>query len=181
MGDIMPNICEIKKILELKIGESKQVILTGHIGADFDSIASCIAMSEIAKKFKTDVYILHNDPLVKIEPGVKEMIDNTNSTINYINNEEYKKIKTNRDLLITLDVSNIDLLPCKEFIDSFKNNEKIKIFDVNNSFNEDIPSLIADGYKIILVILKISHFFIILSRSFCRRKKESFPRRQRIW
>ena len=39
-------------------------------------------------------------------------------------------------------------------IDSFKNNERIKIFDVNNSFDEDIPSLIADGYKIILVILK---------------------------
>lgn len=39
-------------------------------------------------------------------------------------------------------------------IKSFKNNEKIKIFDVNNLFNENIPSLIKAGYKIILVILK---------------------------
>lgn len=39
-------------------------------------------------------------------------------------------------------------------IDSFKNNDKIKIFDVNGRFNEDIPSLIKQGYKIILVILK---------------------------
>ena len=38
-------------------------------------------------------------------------------------------------------------------IDSFKNNDKIKIFDVNGRFNEDIPSLIKQGYKIILVIL----------------------------
>ena len=39
-------------------------------------------------------------------------------------------------------------------IDSFKNNEKIKIFDVNSSFNVDISKLIEEGYKIILVILK---------------------------
>ena len=84
----MSNVCELKKILEKKISESKQVILTGHVGADFDSIASCIAMSEIVKKFKTDGYILYNEQEIKVEPGVKEMIDSTNSTINYINNEE---------------------------------------------------------------------------------------------
>lgn len=117
----MSNICELKKVLEEKINESKQVILTGHVGADFDSIASCIAMSEIAKKFKTDVYILYNDQDIKVEPGVKEMIDSTNSTINYINCEEYKKIRTGKDLLITLDVSNKDILPCKDYLNCFQN------------------------------------------------------------
>lgn len=117
----MSNICELKKVLEEKINQCKQVILTGHIGVDFDSIASCIAMSQIVKKFKTDVYILYNDQETKVEPGVKQMIDSTNSTINYINNEEYKKIKSNNDLLITLDVSNIDILPCKEYLNNFKN------------------------------------------------------------
>lgn len=117
----MSNICELKKVLEEKINQCKQVILTGHIGADFDSIASCIAMSQIVKKFKTDVYILYNDQETKVEPGVKQMIDSTNSTINYINNEEYKKIKSNNDLLITLDVSNMDILPCKEYLNNFKN------------------------------------------------------------
>lgn len=38
--------------------------------------------------------------------------------------------------------------------ESFKNNDKIKIFDINNHFNEDVPALIKQGYKIILVILK---------------------------
>lgn len=117
----MSNICELKKVLEEKINESKQVILTGHVGADFDSIASCIAMSEIAKKFKTDVYILYNDQDISVEPGVKEMIDSTNSTINYINCEEYNKIRTGKDLLITLDVSNKDILPCKDYLNCFKN------------------------------------------------------------
>lgn len=116
----MSNVCELKKILEKKISESKQVILTGHVGADFDSIASCIAMSEIVKKFKTDGYILYNEQEIKVEPGVKEMIDSTNSTINYINNEEYKKIRTNKDLLITLDVSNKDILPCRDYLNYFK-------------------------------------------------------------
>lgn len=117
----MSNICELKKVLEEKINESKQVILTGHVGADFDSIASCIAMSEIAKKFKTDVYILYNDQDISVEPGVKEMIDSTNSTINYINCEEYKKIRTGKDLLITLDVSNKNILPCKDYLNCFQN------------------------------------------------------------
>lgn len=39
-------------------------------------------------------------------------------------------------------------------IESFDNNERIKIFDVNNGFDEDIPKLISQNYKIILVILK---------------------------
>ena len=115
------NKLNIKIVLEEKINQCKQVILTGHIGADFDSIASCIAMSQIVKKFKTDVYILYNDQETKVEPGVKQMIDSTNSTINYINNEEYKKIKSNNDLLITLDVSNMGILPCKEYLNNFKN------------------------------------------------------------
>jgi hypothetical protein len=39
-------------------------------------------------------------------------------------------------------------------IDSFENNEKVKVIDVDASFNGDIPRLINEGYKIILVILK---------------------------
>lgn len=39
-------------------------------------------------------------------------------------------------------------------IEAFDNNEKVKIFDVNSTFNEDILSLVKNGYKIILVILK---------------------------
>ena len=39
-------------------------------------------------------------------------------------------------------------------IESFDNNERIKIFDVNSGFDEDIRKLISQNYKIILVILK---------------------------
>ena len=120
MGDFMTNILDLKKVLEEKISKSKQVILSGHIGADYDSIASCIAMSEIIKKFNTDVYILCDEKEV-IQQGVKEMINSTNSIINYINNEEYNKIKSNQDLLITLDVSSKDLLPCSNYLQHFKN------------------------------------------------------------
>lgn len=38
--------------------------------------------------------------------------------------------------------------------EAFDNNNKVKIFDVGSEFDEDIPSLIKQGYKIILVILK---------------------------
>lgn len=39
-------------------------------------------------------------------------------------------------------------------IESFDNNDKVKIFDVTNGFNEDVKHLIEQGYKLILVILK---------------------------
>ena len=39
-------------------------------------------------------------------------------------------------------------------IDSFKNNEKVKIIDVTKGFNDDISEYIDKGYKLILVILK---------------------------
>ncbi len=39
-------------------------------------------------------------------------------------------------------------------LDAFKNNDRVKVFDVNSNFNEDIPSLIKQGFKIILVLLK---------------------------
>lgn len=37
---------------------------------------------------------------------------------------------------------------------AFSNNEKIRIFDLNKKFNEDLSELINQGYKIILVVLK---------------------------
>lgn len=40
-------------------------------------------------------------------------------------------------------------------IETYRNNEKIKILDVNTkNFNEDIASYVNEGYKVILVILK---------------------------
>lgn len=159
----MSNVCELKKILEEKISESKQVILTGHVGADFDSIASCIAMSEIVKKFKTDGYILYNEQEIKVEPGVKEMIDSTNSTINYINNEEYKKIKSNKDLLITLDVSNKDILPCKDYLNCFKDiividhhTENSHPIETNYSYIMSDVSSISEVVTNLLISYKIN-------------------------
>lgn len=42
----------------------------------------------------------------------------------------------------------------ERIMDSFKNNSKVKIFDVRRDFNEDLNKYISEGYKIILVILK---------------------------
>ncbi|VEU63485.1 Z1 domain [Mycoplasmopsis bovirhinis] len=39
-------------------------------------------------------------------------------------------------------------------VEGFKNNEKVKIFNLNSSFKEDIKDLIKQGCKIILVVLK---------------------------
>lgn len=39
-------------------------------------------------------------------------------------------------------------------VSSFANNEKIKVLNVDNAFNEDVASLVKQGFKIILVILK---------------------------
>ncbi len=48
--------------------------------------------------------------------------------------------------------------------DSFKNNPKVKIFDVNKEFDEDIRKYVDNGYKVILVILKNAAEFTNLGK-----------------
>lgn len=139
----MKSLIGFRNKLEEKIEESEQVFIVPHIGADLDAIASCIAMSYIVKKQGKEAYIILDEELVKIEPGVKMIIDEAMPNISLITLDKYKKLSSNNDLLIACDVNKSYLVCCKNELNNFKN---IVLIDHHN---EDINTINTDT-KLIL-------------------------------
>ena len=65
---------KLKSVLEERINLCDQVFIVPHLGIDFDAIASSIALTLIANKYKKPNYIILDEELMKIEPGVKLLI-----------------------------------------------------------------------------------------------------------
>lgn len=122
----METIKDLKQILDEKIKESEQVFLTPHMHADFDTIASCIGMYLIVRKLGKDVSIILDESLATMEPGVKKIVDELKDIqvgkekIVIINSEKYQRVKTENDLLITLDLNKKYLTSCGNYLDDFK-------------------------------------------------------------
>lgn len=134
----MKNLREFKEILEQKIKNSDQVFIVPHVGADLDAIASCIAMNYIVKKCNKPVYILLDEDPVKIEPGVKMIIDEARKNISIVTLEKYKRMSSGNDLLITCDVNKSYLVCCKNELVNFN---EIVIVDHHN---EDANTIATD-------------------------------------
>lgn len=134
----MKNLREFKEMLEQKIKNSDQVFIVPHVGADLDAIASCIAMNYIVKKYNKPVYILLDEDPVKIEPGVKMIIDEARKNILIVSLEKYKRMSSGNDLLITCDVNKSYLVCCKDELANF--NDKVII----DHHNEDANTIATD-------------------------------------
>lgn len=117
----MQTIKELKNTIEHLTEESNQVFITTHIKADFDAIASSVAMSFIIKKLEKPVYFIIEEDSTTIEPGVKKMLDEISKNISIIDMNRYKKLKSDNDLLIVVDVNKDYKICCKEELDDFKN------------------------------------------------------------
>lgn len=139
----MISIKEFKNRLEEKIKNSKQVFIVPHIGADLDAIASSIGMYYIVRKLGKEAYVILDEDPLKIEPGVKMIIDEVKNNIPFITLDKYKRMNSNNDLLITCDVNKSHLVSCKKELNNFK--DKIVI----DHHNEDANTIDADT-KLIL-------------------------------
>lgn len=116
----MKSLKEFKDEIGEKIRNSGQVFIVPHNEADLDAIASSIAMSYIVRKLGKPVHIILNDEPLKIEPGVKMVIDECRKNISLINLEQYRRISSDNDLLIACDVNKRKLVCCGEDLDKFK-------------------------------------------------------------
>lgn len=149
----METIKELKQILDEKINEAEQVFLIPHMYADFDTIASSIGMYLIVRKLGKDVSIILDESLATMEPGVKKIVDELKciqagkEKIVIINSEKYQTIKSDNDLLITLDVNKKGLVSCQSYLDDFKN---IILIDHHN---EEEGKTIDTEYKYIDITL----------------------------
>lgn len=142
----MQKYKDLKNILDIKINESNQIFITGHNVSnndlDFDAIASMICLYLIIQKYDKQVYLLIEELPAKIEPGVKKIIEEIRTSINIINVDKYTKVKSDNDLLITVDTNKTNLINCANYIDKFKD---IIIIDHHN---EDKNTINTD-YKFI--------------------------------
>lgn len=131
----MQTLKEFKQKIDKLIQSSEQLFIVPHLGADFDAIASSIAMCLIAKKYNKPAYIILNEEPFKIEPGVKRIIDEVKNNeelknyINFINLDKYHQLSSDNDALITLDVNKDYLVCCKDALSNFKD---IIIIDHHN-------------------------------------------------
>lgn len=129
---VMETIKEFKNTLERVIKESEQVFIVPHIKADFDAIASCVGMYLIVKKLGKPPYIILDEPLSEMEPGVKKIIEelkincSDKDVFSIINTDGYNKIKGKNDVLITVDLNKAYLTGCQSYLDEFK---KIMVID----------------------------------------------------
>lgn len=135
----MKDLREFKDILEEKIRNSEQVFIVPHIGADLDAIASSIAMSYIAKKLGKQAHIILDEDPMKIEPGVKMIVDEARRNISLISMEKYRRMSSNNDLLIACDVNKSYLVCCKNELGNFK--ERVVI----DHHNEDANTIVTDA------------------------------------
>ena len=152
----MENIKELKTTLESKTILSNQVFIVPHKSADFDAIASAISMSLIIKKLGKPSYIIIEEEPTKIEPGVKNIIEAIEDTVSIINLEKYSKLKTDNDLLITVDVNKSNLVCCKDYLKDFKN---IILIDHHN---EDEFTIKTDTKYIDTKISSVSEILVDL-------------------
>ena len=139
----MKSIVEFRNELEKKIKDSEQVFIVPHKGTDLDAIASSIAMYYIVKKYGKEVHIILDEDPLKIEPGVKMIVDEVKNNISLITLDKYKRMSGNNDLLIACDVNKSYLVCCKNELDNFK--EKVVI----DHHNEDANTIETDT-KLIL-------------------------------
>ena len=125
----MNNIGELNSILDNKIKNSNQVLLMPHEYIDADALASCVGMNEYVKKYDKPCYIIINDDFKKMDSGIKLMLSTLGNRFNIINLDDYNSLKSDNDLIITLDVNKEDLLCSPDII---KNNNNIVVIDHHN-------------------------------------------------
>ncbi len=111
---------KLKSVLEERISNCDQVFIVPHLGIDFDAIASSIALTLIANKYKKPNYIILDEELIKIEPGVKLVIKDYNNKSKFITTNKAMQLKTGNDLLIATDVNKKYLVGIKDHLDDFR-------------------------------------------------------------
>lgn len=141
----METLKDFKIKLEEKINDCEQVFLTPHKKADFDAIASCIGMALIVKKLGKKPYIIMDEEPLAMEPGVKKIVEEIKimpinkekELISVISSDKYKKIKSESDLLVALDLNKTYLTSCESYLDAFKD---IVVIDHHKEDESTIPT-----------------------------------------
>ena len=132
------DLKEFKITLDELIANSDLVFISPHVRADYDALASSIAMSLIVKKLGKEPFIIMSDDIDKMEQGMKTIYNEAKEITSFITKEKAEAMVTNNTLLITVDMNKTYLTACQTFLDKFKS---IAIIDHHD---KDQDTIITD-------------------------------------
>ncbi len=116
---MIENIKVLKTRLETEIKKCSNVFIVGHNSPDFDAIGSAIGLYVLARRYGKKSYIIVDDDEIKIEPGVKRIIDSSRDEYNFITRNDFLEKVNNNSLLIVTDVNKINMISVGEDLDIF--------------------------------------------------------------
>lgn len=156
----MLSIKDLKLVLSKKLVKAKKVIIIPHINLDFDAIGSAIGLTIIADKFKKESFILVNDPVYRINPSVKAIIDESEAKgIKYIDKNTYLEIKKDKDLIILADVNKTNLMCLDEQEINSKNVVTIDHHNIDeytvNTKNKYIDEKVSSASEVVSKLLHL--------------------------
>jgi len=143
----MIEVKKLKSDIENKIINSEKVVILPHNNADFDAIGSAMGISLVSKKLKKDSYILVNDPLYKLDPGVRIIVDENKREYNIINSDKYNGMVHPNDLFVLTDVNKKYLISIPELIKSKDNTIIIDHHDSDENTIEAASKYIDTSYS----------------------------------
>ncbi len=156
----MENIKELKSKLDSEIRKSSNVFIVGHNSPDFDAIGSAIGLGVYARTINKRVYIIVDDDVFKLEPGVKKIIDSFRKDFIFITKKEYLRMKDNKSLLVVTDVNKKNMISIGDSLDDLGNIIIIDhhIEDENTIQTEDkyISTEASSASEIVTRLLNIS-------------------------
>lgn len=136
------NIKRLRDALVKNIVDASQVFIVGHNTPDYDAIGSALGVATLSKELDTNTYIIVNDLVQDLDPGVAKVIEDSKNDFQFIDLEEYRTLADKNSLLVVVDVNKKYLTSVEEDLDRVGN---IIIIDHHG---EDVCS-ISTPYKFI--------------------------------
>ena len=114
---MIESIKELKAKLESEIKKSSKVFIVGHNSPDFDAIGSAIGLYVLAEYYGKKAFIVVDDDITKIEPGVKKIMDSSKEDFRFITKETFLKKTNANSLLIVTDVNKSHMISLGDCLD----------------------------------------------------------------
>lgn len=107
----------LKEMIEKEIKKCSNVFVIGHNSPDFDSIGACIGLYYLAKYYNKEAYIIVDDDELKIESGVKRILDENKGKLSIIKKTDYLKLADYNSLLFVTDTSKDNMISIGDSLD----------------------------------------------------------------
>lgn len=111
------SIKSIKEKIEQEIEKSSNVFIIGHNEPDFDAIGSSIGLHTLVTALGKKAYIIVDDEDIKLESGVKKIIDENKYKHNIIKKEEFERLYNKNSLLIVTDANKDYMISVNDYLD----------------------------------------------------------------